>query len=101
MSDDDAVIRRGEYTWHPIMPSLLVLIQDLRDSLKFQPTPANLGAYVSIAKYEKRLEKVAPKIIEMRAQRATRRQICDELGIATATLTKYIRDINEWGLGKC
>lgn len=56
MSDEEAVIRRTEYTWHPIMPSLLTLLQDLRDSLKFRPAPANLGAYASIAKYEKRLE---------------------------------------------
>ena len=101
MSDEEAVIRRTEYTWHPIMPSLLTLLQDLRDSLKFRPAPANLGAYASIAKYEKRLEKVAPKIIAMRAQGATRREISRELGIGISTLTKYIKDINDWGLGKC
>lgn len=101
MNDEDPVIHRGSYTWHPVYPYLLTLIQDLQGALKVKPSPGSLGARISIMKYEKKLEEIAPKIIEMRRNGISRKEIAEKLEIGLSTLTKYIHDINDWGLGKC
>jgi DNA invertase Pin-like site-specific DNA recombinase len=96
MSDGPTVIR-GAYTWHPIV-YLSTLLYELQGALKPKKPIAYSDA--SILKYEQRLEKVAPRIIKMRAQGVPRKKISDELGIPHSTLTKYIRDIKAWELDK-
>jgi DNA invertase Pin-like site-specific DNA recombinase len=94
---DGPTVSRGEYTWHPVV-YLSTLLYELQGALKPKKPLAYSDA--SILKYEQRLESVAPRIIEMRAQRATRKKISTELGIPHSTLTKYIKDIKAWELDK-
>lgn len=101
MSEEGPVVHRGSYTWHPVYPYLLTLLNDLHGARLDRPNSGRSAGEANSLRYEKRLEAIAPKIIEMRANGRTREQIREELGIGNATLTKYIHDINDWGLGKC
>lgn len=101
MNEEGPVIQRGSYTWHPVYPYLMTLLSDMQGAMEYKPSPAQLGGATNFRKYEKKLEEIAPTIIKMRAEGRTRKEIKEVLGIGNATLTKYIHDINEWGLGKC
>lgn len=81
-------IRADRYTWHPLRPSMLTLLQELDGAMNQGDVPVNYKRKTFLAK----VEALKPRVLELYAQRISVPKMAVELGMTYSTAYEVLQE---------
>jgi hypothetical protein len=88
MIDSKPAIRQAAYTWHPLHPSMLTLLQDMDGAMHRADVPVQYARKAFLA----RVETIKSRMLELHAKGLSVPKIAVELGLTYSSAYEALQE---------